>query len=110
MRKFALVGVLAVLALALSATAGAQRGPAGVKYAALGPDGILSFANATGRSFEAFNAHGLLVQAGVIPGPYHEVPAPNVGPDEFGVVLRVRLHPGDVLFAVDGSEDDWIWE
>ena len=114
MRKFAILAVLAVLALAVSTSVSARPGPVGAMYEwnpSMGPVGMLHFANGHGQQFRAFNAHGHPVMDGFVDAPYIVVPCPCDGLDkECGTVLRVELEQGAVFnFSVD-DPSDWMWD
>ena len=116
MRKFAILAVLAVLALAVSTSVSAGPGPVGAKYAwtpEAGPVGMLYVANAQGQVFRAFDAHGHLVMVARAESNQFGIPCPNDGPDGNGYILHLVLDGGSVFsFNAELPEDpeDWIWD
>ena len=109
MRKLAAIGLAVALAVVLTASANAKGGPVGVRYQHLGPVGVLSFAEAQTRHFQALDSLGHIAATGVVPLPYFEIPAVNSGPDKQGIVLWVRVDP-DLQFCIGDNQDDWLWE
>ena len=108
MRKVALFGLLAAIALTFGVSAGAEQGPMGVGYQAFGPDGLLQIVNGEGQHFLVTDAYHAPILDGVAGGPHFVVPCPNAGPDMDGTLLRVFLDSG-VEFVID-DPDDWGWE
>lgn len=89
MKKLAILGAVAVLGIVILASASsADPQVVGVMYHWDGFDGILTVVNAEGRPIEVFDAYGKVYEGGVEANPF-ELPCPNAGPDEEGVILRV---------------------
>lgn len=107
MRRALVLAVAVLLVSGLFSSTTAAVGPRGVLYSFDGCHGMLSVANAAGQWMSVFDSHGLLIVEGPVPSEYLHMPCPNHGPDEFGVLLRIRIE--DVQFSIDRAQD-WNWE
>ena len=108
MRKVMLLAVIVLAVAALSSSATAVPTQVDVSYATFAPGapaGILSFENAEGRTFQAFDIYGALVLDGVVQGPMWDTFCPNGGADESGVMLNVHVQP-NLWFSLGGDGDD----
>jgi hypothetical protein len=106
MRRAIAIGLLLVAALLVSSAQATPETGTGVRYSWVGPMGTLEVAHGAGDPFFAWDSNGLLVSAGFVATDYFMWPVINSGPDESGVILRVRV--GDAVFVVD--DDSWEWE